>query len=133
MRKPQPDNVLSHLDSLYAHLRKWGESIVPVFIERFLIVVCAAAFYGLIVNNSMNLNSLQRAGLGMALVGVALFLGATVSKSGQSNVAAPKAAPPSINTTTGPESPIMPDNGGDVTISNDDSKPAASPPKDRPK
>lgn len=42
-------------------------------------------------------------------------------------------AAPSVNTTTGPQSPIMPDNSGNVTISNDNSKPKEPPPKDNPK
>jgi hypothetical protein len=42
--------------------------------------------------------------------------------------------PPSVNTTTGPQSPIMPNNSGDVTISNDGgSKPKEPTPKDKPK
>ena len=42
--------------------------------------------------------------------------------------------PPSmINTTTGPASPILPNNGGNVTINNDDSKSKESAPKDKPK
>ncbi|SRR5258707_4063354 len=37
------------------------------------------------------------------------------------------------NTTYGQQSPIMPNNGGSVTISNDDPKPKQPPPKDKPK
>jgi hypothetical protein len=44
-----------------------------------------------------------------------------------------KAPAPSVNTTNGPQSPIMPNNGGSVTISSDDSKPKQPPPKDNPK
>ncbi len=53
---------------------------MPVFIERFLLVVCAAAFFGLVINNTMTLDLHQRIGLGVALVGMAYFLGHTVSK-----------------------------------------------------
>ena len=53
---------------------------MPVFIERFLLVVCAAAFFGLVINNSMSLDLHQRIGLGVALVGMAYFLGSTVQK-----------------------------------------------------
>ena len=38
----------------------------------------------------------------------------------------------SVNTTTWPQSPIMPNNGGSVTISKDAPEPAP-PPKDKPK
>jgi len=38
-----------------------------------------------------------------------------------------------VNTTTGPQSPIMPNNNGSVTISNDNSKPKQPPPKDKSK
>lgn len=38
-----------------------------------------------------------------------------------------------VNTTNGPQSPIMPNNGGNVTISNDNSKPKEPPPKDKSK
>ena len=73
----------------------WTESIVPIFIERFLIVVCAAAFYGLVITNSMNFDGIQRLGLGCALVGAALFLGATAYKQTHKIVGVPAAASPS--------------------------------------
>jgi hypothetical protein len=58
----------------------WDESIVPVFIERFLMVVCAAAFYGFVLNNAMSLDIHQRISLGLVLVGAAYFLGHTSYK-----------------------------------------------------
>ena len=78
--------------------RVWDEYIVPVFIERFLMVVCAAAFYGLVITNNMNFNSLQRIGLAFALVGLALFLGATAYKQTHPASSAPSVPPaPSVN------------------------------------
>lgn len=40
---------------------------------------------------------------------------------------------PTVNTTTGTGSPILPNNSGNVTISNDGSKSKESTPKDKPK
>jgi hypothetical protein len=112
----------------------WNEYIVPVFIERFLLVVCAATFYGLVITNAMNFSNLQRIGMGCTLVGVALFLGATVHKQTHPPVSVPPApAPTSVNSTTGPQSPIMPNNGGSVTINGGAAPTQSPPPKDKPK
>jgi hypothetical protein len=40
---------------------------------------------------------------------------------------------PTTNITTGSQSPILTNNSGNVTISNDDSKPEKAQPKDKPK
>ena len=40
---------------------------------------------------------------------------------------------PTVNSTTGPQSPILPNNSGNVTISNEDHTPSHTPPKDKPK
>lgn len=91
----------------------------------------------MVVNNSMGLDVHQRIGLGLILVGAAYFLGHTAYKKPSLHPSMPAAAAPAQvpqqNTTTGPESPIMPNNGGNVTISNDNSKPKGPPPKDKPK
>lgn len=63
--------------------RVWYESVVPVFLERFLLTVCAAAFFGLIVVNSMNLDGPQRISLGIAIIAAAYFVGHTVHKFNQ--------------------------------------------------
>jgi len=110
---------------------------VPIFIERFLIVVCAAAFYGLVITNAMGFDLHQRIGLGLVLIGAAYFLGHTAYKKPSPTAPIPAATAPAQpsqqNTTTGPQSPIMPNNSGNVTISSDDSKPKEPPPKDKPK
>jgi hypothetical protein len=62
------------MDRIYRVENIWNEFIVPVFIERFLLAVCAVAFYGLVINNNMSFNGLQRIGLGCALVGLPCFL-----------------------------------------------------------
>src|ERR1017187_2399234 len=61
--------------------RVWYEVVVPIFVERFLLYLCAGAFLGLIINNGMGLDIHQRIGLGIALVGTAYFLGHTAYKA----------------------------------------------------
>lgn len=53
---------------------------MSVFIERFLLYLCAAAFLGFVINNGMSLDIHQRVGLGVALVGLAYFFGHTAYK-----------------------------------------------------
>jgi hypothetical protein len=59
--------------------------------------------------------------------GIWWFLGKQVAKNSPAKPAA------SINTTTGPQSPIMPSNGGNVTITNDGAAASSPSPKDKPK
>ena len=72
-----------------------------------------------------------------AWLGAALFVGiwkftAKLVENDRQNSTPP--APTSVNTTTGPQSPIMPNNGGNVTITNGGTKTATPPPpKDKPK
>jgi hypothetical protein len=56
---------------------------VPIFLERFLLYLCAGAFLGFVINNGMGLDVHQRIGLGVALVGAAYFLGHTAYKAKQ--------------------------------------------------
>jgi hypothetical protein len=97
------------------------ESIVPIFIERFLIVVCAAAFYGLVVNNTMGLDVHQRIGLGVILVGAAYLLGHTAYKQRPTNVPVPAATAPAEPShasgdakTTGSQSPAVTGDGNNI-------------------
>jgi len=48
----------------------------------------------------------------------------------QSTTAPMPPPPPSVNTTTGPQSPIIPNNSGTVTITEEGSKPIKPPPKE---
>jgi hypothetical protein len=65
---------------------------------------------------------------GVLGIGIWWFVGTQVAKDRLTKPA------PSVNTTTGPQSPIMPNNGGNVTITNDGAAAAQSPPpKDKPK
>ncbi len=102
----------------------------PVFIERFLLVVCAAAFFGLVINNTMSFNPLQRIGLGTALVGVSLFLGATVYKATQPATIAPIEQPKTSGdaATSGPNSPAVSGSGNDINY-DQSAHPEKKPPK----
>jgi hypothetical protein len=79
--------------------RSWYESVVPTFLERFLLSVCAAAFLGFVINNGMGLDFHQRLGLGIALVGVAYFLSHTAYKSKPIS-SAPVQSMPATSATT---------------------------------
>lgn len=107
------------------------ESVVQLFIERFLIVVCATAFYGLIINNTMGLDIHQRISLGIVLVGAAYFLGHTAHKGNR---------PAPITNTAPKDAPTVNGNassGGDHSVANtgngntikQSSPPAKEPPK----
>jgi hypothetical protein len=61
--------------------RVWYEVVVPIFLERFLLYLCAGAVLGFVINNGMGLDIHQRIGLGIALVGIAYFLGHTAYKA----------------------------------------------------
>ena len=63
--------------------RLWFEAIMPVFLERFLLVVCTAAFYGVVISNSMQIDGHYRASIGIVLVGIAYILGHTVHRTNQ--------------------------------------------------
>lgn len=75
----------------------------------------------------------------MVLGGVlgALALGGlclVVANQYQKGQAAPSAAPPaSVNTTTGSQSPIIPNNGGNITINGGQAPQPPPPPKGKPK
>jgi hypothetical protein len=111
----------------------WNEFIVPVFIERFLLVVCAAAFYGLVITNTMSFNGLQRIGLGCTLIGVALFLGATVHKQAHPHASAQPPSPPAAINQSASSSPCSNVIAGkNVTISCPPSSENKDAPKPRP-
>ena len=59
----------------------WYESHVSVFLERFLLVVCAGLFLGFVISNQMHLDNFQRFALGMVLVGGAYLIASAVQKS----------------------------------------------------
>jgi hypothetical protein len=61
---------------------------VAVFLERFVLSVCAAALMGLLVVNPFNLNAHQRWSAALVVVGLAYFTAATATRIRSPNVAA---------------------------------------------
>jgi hypothetical protein len=112
---------------------------MPVFLERFVLPILVALVVGVCLFNPWKWDWHQRGSLFVGVVFLAYFFaytsyhGKAQVPSGQASTAATTSAAPSVNTTTGPQSPIMPNNSGNVKISNDDSKPKEPPPKDKPK
>jgi hypothetical protein len=49
----------------------WSQSELPVFLERFILVVLATAFWQVVMVNAMKLDIHYRAGIAIVLVGVA--------------------------------------------------------------
>lgn len=105
------------------------EIIVPIFIERFLLVVCAAVLMTSVVGNGMKLDIHQRIGLGIAIVGVAYLLAATVYRKpkppesvGPAVVTTP--APPATGNaaTVGPNSPAVTGSGNEITYGTEPQK-----------
>jgi len=74
---------------------------VPIFLERFLLVVCATAFYGIVFANAMQIDIHYRIGIGITLVGFAYILGHAVHTS--NSVARSKEAPSNPNNNKVPE------------------------------
>ncbi len=60
-------------------------------------------------------------------------LGWLIDKGYQAKLVEQSKPATSVNTTTGPQSPVMPDNRGNVTITNEDDKTKHPPPKNKPK
>jgi hypothetical protein len=88
----------------------WYEVIVPIFLERFLLYLCAAAFLALVLVNGMGLNIHQRIGLGVTLVGAAYFLAHTVERIKDQAPANPLAAKAPV------KPPILPTEGYSTNI-----------------
>jgi hypothetical protein len=65
---------------------KWGWDIVPIWIEKFVLTVFAASFFGLVILNGLKMDWIQRTGLGVGIVGFSIFLGQTVHSSKKAKV-----------------------------------------------
>ena len=115
----------------------WHESYMPVFLERYVLPILVTLTVGVCVFNPWKWDWNQRISFLLGVACLAYFFSYTSHHSKEqattSQPATSTSAAPSVNSTTGPQSPIMPDNSGTVTISNDDSKPKEPPPKDKPK
>lgn len=105
---------------------------MTVFVERFLLGICVAAFYGIVVINTMSLNVHQRIGLGMVLVGAAYFFGHTTYKKPEphpapSTLVQPSAAPKTGDATANGDHSIA--NTGNGNTIDQASPPEKKPPK----
>ncbi|MBI4446183.1 MAG: hypothetical protein HY645_09755 [Acidobacteria bacterium] len=67
---------------------------MPVFLEKFLLALCVAAFAGLVIFNTLKLDALYRIGVGLMIVGLALVLGNILYKS--NNAASDPAEQPAL-------------------------------------
>lgn len=127
--------------------RIWWETDVPVFFEKFILPLLATSIVVLIWTNPMKFDWPSRIGLCIGLFALAyvaahqthlrneaLRIGTPPATQLSGGVSTPlQTVPPTVNTTTGTGSPILPNNNGDVTINNDTPKSKDSAPKDKPK
>jgi hypothetical protein len=66
--------------------RGWG--IVPIWVERFALAVLAAVLVGVVILNVLKIDGIQRAGLGMGILGLSIFLAQTLYLSNKAKAAA---------------------------------------------
>src|SRR5215475_15159123 len=59
-----------------AQNKNW--EIVPIWIERFALTIFAAAFFGLVILNTLHMDWIQRLGLAAGLLGFSIFLAQTL-------------------------------------------------------
>jgi hypothetical protein len=70
----------------------WHNSAVPVWLERFVLVVLATTFGGIVLLNTLKLDNIQRIGLGIAILGLSVYVAQTIHLFNQSK--APTFSPP---------------------------------------
>jgi hypothetical protein len=70
-------------------------SAVPVWLERFALVVLAAAFGGIVILNSLKMDGMQRTGIAMAILGLSIYIAQTIHIFNQSKAVTP--APPPVS------------------------------------
>jgi hypothetical protein len=114
---------------------------MPVFLEKFVLPVLAAAVIAVIAINPLKLDWQQRISLSVGVLGLAWFAARTVYLNSRFEppVNSPVATSPVIavptsptsNQTFGPQSPIIQNNRGSITITNEETKtdPLPSPRK----
>jgi amino acid permease len=117
----------------------WYESYMPVYLERFVLPILVALAVGVCVFNPWKWDWNQRISVFLGVACFAYFFAYTSYHSklqvgtDTSQFPAATTNAPSTNSTNGPQSPVMPNNNGSVTINSDDSKPKKPPQKDKPK
>jgi hypothetical protein len=87
----------------------WHNFAVPVWLERFALVVLAAAFGGIVILNSLKMDGLQRTGIGIAILGLSIYIAQTIYIFNQSKMVAPAAPQVSVPPAQ-PQSPVKPPN-----------------------
>jgi hypothetical protein len=83
--------------------RIWYETSVPVFLEKFVLPLLAAAFIGVILLNPFKLDWQQQLSLAIAVVALAYFFAHSVHKTNRIQLPAP-VGQPQANTPTEPPS-----------------------------
>jgi hypothetical protein len=71
----------------------WHNSAVPVWLERFALVVLAAAFGGIVILNSLKMDGIQRTGIGIAIFGLSIYIAQTIHTFNQSKTITPTPPP----------------------------------------
>ncbi len=104
---------------------------MPIWVERFAFTVFAAAFFGLVILNTLKMDWVQRTALGVGILGFTIFLAQTLHLSKKvkadidpSQQAEPK-KPDVQQSSQGSNSPNTTIIGDNNTVINGDSKNAA--------
>ena len=88
-----------------------------------------------LIHDAIGIESPRRFIAVCAFVGFVIFgcLGWLIDKGYRAKLTEQSKPATSVNTTNGPQSPVMPNNSGNVTITNEGDKTKHPPPKDKPK
>jgi hypothetical protein len=86
----------------------WHNSAVPVWLERFALVVLAAAFSGIAVFNVLKMDGIQRTGIGIAILGATIYIAQTIHIFNQSKAVTPTSPPVSAPPTAPAETAKQP-------------------------
>jgi hypothetical protein len=102
---------------------------VWLILEKIVLagVIPALALLGA---NPMAFHLKQRISGVIAVIAIGCFVAFTIEKRGISPAPSPPPPPSTVNRTSGPESPIMPNNSGTVNINSEPANPEHPPPKE---
>jgi hypothetical protein len=74
----------------------WCQSSVPVFLEKFFLVLCAGLFLTCVIGNNMHIDNQYRIGLGIIILGVAYMVAHAVYNTNYPPVLLRPATPPGV-------------------------------------
>jgi hypothetical protein len=117
----------------------WSESYLQIFLERFVLPILATLVVGIILLNPFKFDRQQQISLFLAVVFIAYFIGYTIHRNQKHSVASPRLEQPSVerpglvNKTYGTQSPIMPNNSGNVKITSEPPEGGSPPVKQKRK